>query len=193
MNYRNRINEIQTGYLGLEYGTKSLLNRTEIAVQKSELRRLGLPDNTPIPTHVFCLVRYDSFFYIKGKWYSKGLYVYEATASGVKLNKFEDTYLNSENIVIKKPVLEYYKFEQDQFKKAIEKFYRATIGYGWFSFLKQPLHTIFGYTENSSDMHMQICSELFANGSNAVNSGCFVNAETTNPLDCAVNNNFINL
>ena len=197
------LTKLKSGDFVLCYGKGDLLADTEIAVQEIERKRLGLPENYPIATHVQLIVAIKDpttmtrkkYFGLKTETHilTPGVYIFEEKADGVEYGLFIDRVTST--AVIKEPSSPYGEIGENAFRDYAIRSWVNSVTYGWISFVKELPH-VFGWTQNTNTINWSmICSEFFAVCTNVAclalgRVKSFQNEGTTNPLEVDINKDF---
>ena len=199
--------KLHTGSVLLCFSSKNLLADVEIAVERPEARRRGIPDDYPLATHVAMILEVKTPYTIskqvgflfwkktKNITLNPGILVFEETSDGFTINPISK-YYNTNCVQVLRRVKPFTPEQIITLQDSILKYWAESITYGWLAFVTQPIHTILGKDVISKvNENMMICSEV---GAVCVNDTChsvnepydFEDEANVNPLEWQVSEKF---
>jgi len=187
--YNEMLPTLYTG-CGVACYSNDFLGKVEKIVEHSQLKRLGLPSNYPIPTHIRVIVVYDSPFVMKGKQYPSGIYTYEQLETGSTLKLFTDSTPATGNFRIIYPASPFDDEQKLAFKNESEHLHLVSKSYGFEDFVLEPLNADLDidYTKcmGANDQRI-ICSARFSLAFNRAVIGAYQHPYCDTPLEIVAN------
>jgi hypothetical protein len=166
--------KLYTGCAGLVYNTHSIRWFTK-QFEKFQRWRIGLPKNTPIPTHNFSILLKD------GK-----LYAAEAVFNEFRICPIEQYYPTSmwNELEFYEPATPFSADEQLAFEAAIDKINNNTKGYDVLGYLSQVFHILFNINLKWGKGEKRVyCNEAHEYAYNAARPNSFPHPWNDNPLE----------
>jgi hypothetical protein len=174
MTTRNDLDKVYTSCCGFVYKTNGVRWATAL-FEKIERWRLHLPKDTPIPTHVFSIVKIDGV-----------LYAAEAVFNEFRVEPLSVHYPEKElkRITFFESVPPFTLAEQEIFAARIDHIKKTTKGYDVLGYLAQILHILFGINIHigKGDKYVY-CNEAHEYGVNAARPNSFPHPWNDNPLE----------
>jgi hypothetical protein len=168
------INKLYTGCAGFVYNTHSIRWFTK-QFEKIERWRLKMPKDTPIPTHIFSIIKKDN-----------QLYAAEAVFNEFRIWPLEKYYPLTifAELEFYEPKILFTQNEQELFEKCIDEIHATTKGYDVVGYLAQMLHTVFGINLKAGKGTKYVyCNEAHEYAYNAARPGSFPHPWNDNPLE----------
>ena len=189
---RYDLNKLETGYFGACYSNDDLA-KVEKFFEKSQLGEYKLPEDTPIPTHIFSIVCYKYPFVLKGKFYEPGVYVFEAKQKGYIVRLLTDAYKFEDNFRLLRPKIPYTDEQKEAYRLKAEFLHTISKSYGFLNFALEAIHTKLGLHPGlylGVNFHRVICSEAQSICANAAVPGTSKDPADDTPLDVVANPNY---
>jgi hypothetical protein len=174
MDNQEIVPKLYTGCCGFVYKTNGVRWATAL-FEKWERYRLKLPKDTPIPTHVFSIVKKDGV-----------LYAAEAVFNEFRVQPLGKYYPPSEysRLAFFEPAPSFNEHEQAEFEGSINTIQATTKGYDVIGYLAQMLHIIFGINlKVGKGTEYVYCNEAHEYAYNAARSNTYTHAWNDNPLE----------
>jgi hypothetical protein len=166
--------KLYTGCAGFVYNTHSIRWFTK-QFEKIERWRLKMPKDTPIPTHIFSVIKKDG-----------QLYAAEAVFNEFRICPLEQYYPVSifTDLDFYEPVAPFSNEEQTLFANCIDDIHSTTKGYDVIGYLAQMLHTVFGLNLKAGKGTKYVyCNEAHEYAHNAARPNSFPHPWNDNPLE----------